>query len=222
MMLHRLTRRWHALVVLCLWGTNLSYVAAQTPNPGTSLLGGWAYVDRNNDGVLAFDDATKPEFSIPNVTINLYALNNNVETLLSTKLTDEFGRYFFENLSAGTYAIKQVQPVDFVDGKDTLGALESIFANQPLPGGSNAGSAGNNLFSGIVLPLDVQGDGYNFGERGMTAFAASKRYLLGSTPSMNSPPPPTQSQIPEPSTLLLMASAAGGAWLLGRRRARTA
>ena len=218
MMLHRLTRRWHALVVFCLLGSNLSYVAAQSTNTGTSFLGGWAYVDRNNDGVLAFDDAPKPEFSIPNVEINLYAVNNSIETLLKSTLTDEFGRYFFENLAAGTYAIKQVQPVDFVDGKDTLGTLESIFASQPLPGGSNAGSAGNNLFSGIVLPLNVQGDGYNFGELGLTASAASKRYLLGSTPIMKSPPPPTQSQIPEPTTLFLLASAVGGAWLLRRRR----
>jgi hypothetical protein len=219
MMPHRLNRRWHALVVLCLWGTNLSYAAAQTTNPGTSLLGGWTYVDRNNDGILAFEgEDPKPELSIPNVTVSLYSVTDGIESLLSTTLTDEFGRYYFDNLTAGTYALKQTQPTDYVDGKDTLGTLRNLFINQPVPGGASAGVTSDNAFTGIVLLPNLQGDFYNFGELGMTAATASKRNLLGSSPRIPSPPPPVQTFIPEPTTFVLLATMSSSVLLLSRRR----
>jgi hypothetical protein len=214
MMSFRLIGRWHALALCCLLGSLQSYAAAQNLN--TSLLGGWVYVDRNNDGILAFADAPKPEIALPNIEVKLFSVTGGIESLLSTTVTDTFGRYYFEHLAAGTYTIKQTQPVDFIDGKDTLGELRSLIQNQPVPNNANAGAVGENVFSNIVLPVNVEGNFYNFGELGMTAAAATKRYLLGSTPLMPSAPPPTETFIPEPaSAVLLLTSFAG---LLGYRR----
>lgn len=218
MMSHRLFKRWHALAVVCLLAAPLPHVAAQTTSLGTGLLGGWVYVDRNNDGVLAFDVDPQPEIAIPNVEIKLFSVAGGVESLVSTTLTDEFGRYYFNNLAAGTYSIKQTQPFDFVDGKDTLGTMRSLLPNVSLPGSASPGTASDNAFSGIVLPVNVEGDFYNFGELGLTAAAASKRYLLGSTPRMPSPPPPEQPLIPEPATAVLLLTACAG--ICGLRRGR--
>lgn len=220
MMPHRPIRRWHALVLLCL-GILQSHAAAQNTNLPTSFIGGWVYVDRNNDGVLEFEDSATPEIALANVEIKLFTTINNVDSLLATTVTDAFGRYQFSNLAAGTYAIKQTQPVDFIDGKDTLGTLRSLIPNQPLPGSANAGVAGNNVFSSIVLPVNVEGNLYNFGELGMTAAAATKRYLLGSTPRMPSPPPPVETFIPEPTSAVLLLSSSAGLCFLRRSRRRT-
>jgi hypothetical protein len=215
-MSHRPSRRWHALALLCLLGSLPSYAAAQSTQ--TSFLGGWVYVDRNNDGELAFADSLQPEIALPNVEIKLYSLTSGIESLLATTLTDTVGRYQFSNLAAGTYTIKQTQPIDFIDGKDTLGMLRSLIPNQPLPGSASAGVAGDNVFSNIVLPINVEGNLYNFGELGMTAFAASKRYLLGSTPVMPPPPPPVVTFIPEPTSVVLLLSSLAGLSMIRLRR----
>ena len=55
MLLQRLIGRAAAILIVCLFGTNVSYVAALPPHtPGTSQLGGWVYIDRNNDGEINF------------------------------------------------------------------------------------------------------------------------------------------------------------------------
>jgi len=40
--------------------------------------------------------------------------------------TDAHGRYLFQNILPGTYALRETQPIEFVDGKDTLGSLQSL------------------------------------------------------------------------------------------------
>jgi len=135
----------------------------------------------------------------------------NVETFVSSQLTNANGRYFFENINPGTYVLKQTQPVEFVDGIDTLGVLQSL-NGQPISPTASPGFMSNNMFSNIVLTPDVGGEFYNFGERGLAAGYASKKFLFGSAP----PLPPA---IPEPATLLLAFLSAVGIWL-GPRRAR--
>ena len=218
MLLHRLLGRGHALVVCCLLGTNLSYVAAQSTVPGHSQLGGWVYVDRNNDGVLAFANDPHPEFVIGGVEIRLFSAIAPQETLVATTHSDDFGRYFFSGLSPGTYSLRETQPVEYVDGLDTLGILQSL-VNQPVPNSASIGVTVNNAFDGIVLPAHVRGDYFNFGERGMAPGYVSKRYLLGSAPLM----PfgfPEEMPIPEPATGALAWTALLGAWLVRRRRRR--
>jgi len=211
MMLHRLLRRVAPFVIACLYGTNLTSVTAAPPHtPGTSQLGGWVYVDRNNDGILAFSNEPNPEFVIGNVTINLYS-QTGPETLVATTTTDQFGRYFFNNLAPGTYGLKETQPVEYVDGIDTLGQMFAL-TNAGVPGSASVGVMTNNAFNNIVLPADVRGDFFNFGERGLAPGFVSKRFLLGSAPTL-----PT-AFVPEPATVWLVLSAAAAALIPRRRR----
>jgi hypothetical protein len=215
------------LLIVWLLGLGLlsgttSHVAAATM-PGLSQLGGWVYIDRDNNGQLAFSTDPNPEFAIGGIDVSLFSKVGIVETLISTIQSDQFGRFLFENINPGTYTLRETQSSDFVDGLDTLGILESL-NGQPIPGSASAGTAGNDVFSNIVLTADVAGEFYYFGERGLTAGAASKRFLFATAPP-NTPPPPGNPPGgppggPEPTSLLLAIIAACGACLASRRSRR--
>lgn len=194
MLSNRLTRRSYLIVAACLLGMPVSNATA-AHIPGFSQLGGWTYIDRNNDGVLNFSYDPDPEYAIGGVNVSLYSKVGNVETLLSTTQSDDYGRYLFENINPGTYVLRQAQPIEFVDGKDTLGSLFS-FDGLPIPPQDSAGSALDNAFTNIVVTANVGGEFYNFGERGLKAGYASKRYLLASSPPLGPP-------VPEPATCVL-------------------
>lgn len=179
-----------------------------------SQIGGWVYVDRNNDGALNFSSDPMPELVIPDVTVNLYQLVNANYQLLSTLQTSDQGRYQFNNLGAGTYRVEQIQPIGWLDGLDTIGSMTLNGTNTFPPGGS-LGTVSNNLFSGIVLPGGSTANFYNFGERGMLPGYVSKRYLFASAPPM----PEAQITIPEPSSVaMLLGAIVGGVALRARRR----
>ncbi len=194
--------------------------------PGFSQLGGWVYIDRNNDGVLAFSTDPNPEYVIGDVVVSLFSVSGGVETLAATTQTSPVGRYLFENVTPGTYTLRETQPVEFVDGLDTLGQLQSL-NGQPVSGAASAGVMSNNTFSNIVLTPDVGGEFYLFGERGLAAGYASKKYLFASAPPPNSPPgnppgdPPPGGSLPEPLSITYALMAGCGGWLMPRRRRRT-
>ena len=210
MLLQRLIGRAAAILFVCLFGTNVSFVAAQPPHTlGKSQLGGWVYIDRNNDGEINFANEPMPEYVIGGVTIGLYS-QTGPETLVATTQTDEFGRYFFNNINPGTYGLKQIQPVQYVDGIDTLGQMFAL-TNAGI-GNAAVGVMANNAFNSIVLPANVRGDFFNFGELGLMPGYVSKRFLLGSAPE----PPITV--VPEPATVTLLAAVRGLAMIPRRRR----
>jgi len=211
MITHRLFGRGYPIVFACLIGAVTS-TATATHAQGIAQLGGWVYIDRNNDGHLAFSDEANPEFVIGDVSISLFSKTNNVETLVTSMLTDPYGRYFFNNLNPGTYVLRETQPIEFVDGIDTLGHLISL-NSQPIPPTASAGTVGPDSFLNIVLTANVLGDFYNFGERGLKAGYASKRYLFASAPPLNT-------ATPEPASALLALTAIGGllSWRSSRRR----
>jgi uncharacterized protein (DUF2141 family) len=64
--------------------------------------------------------------------------------------TDASGRFLFDNLAPGTYAIYEVQPGGYLDGKDTLGSLGGYWQN--------------DLFTGLKLQPGSQATNYLFGE----------------------------------------------------------
>jgi hypothetical protein len=189
--------------------------AALLPAPTSaqfnSYLGGWVYVDRNNDGVLNFADNPNPEIVIGGVDVILYKHTGVDYAQIATTATDPNGRYQFGQLEAGRYKIAQVQPVGWVDGKDTAGVLQRI-SDGMVPPGSNVGVAGDNFVTDIQLTSNTIGEFYNFGERGLAAGYVSKRYLFASTPDH-----PFGEPVPEPTTIAMIVGV-GVALLTAPRR----
>jgi len=201
---HRLIGRSYSLLLACLVSTFALNATAATI-PGMSQIGGWVYVDRNNDGHLAFLGEPNPEYVMGDVIIALFSKTNNTETLYGSTLTDAFGRFLFENVPAGTYVLKETQPVEYVDGKETVGMFQGLngFA---APANPVVGTVGSDQFDNIVLTANVNADYYCFGERGLKAGYASKRLLLlTSQPGLNT-------GVPEPATILLAMFGSCGAW----------
>jgi SdrD B-like domain len=210
------------LIVVALYATASNVIA--TPIFGTSQLGGWVYIDRNNDGHLAFSNEPNPEFAIGGVDISLLSTLGGVQTLVSMTQSDDFGRYLFENINPGTYVLSETPPVEFVDGIDTLGILQSV-NGQPIPGNASAGVMTDNTFSSIVLTAELVGEFYNFGERGLAAGFASKRFLFATAPGLNTLPPPPPGTAgnpttPEPTSLIIALMAGCGSLLALRRLAQ--
>jgi hypothetical protein len=204
---NRLLANEYLFPIIFLAGVTTVDVTA-APITGMSQLGGWVYIDRNNDGNLAFSNDPNPEYVIGGVGVSLF----------SATVSDDFGRYLFENITPGTYLLRETQPVEYVDGIDTLGVLQS-FNGQPIPGNASAGSMADNTFLNIVLTADVGGEFYNFGERGLAAGYASIRHLFGSRPGLGTPPPTGQGgpEGPEPTSLAYALIAGCGGWLTLRR-----
>jgi hypothetical protein len=219
MLLKRLLRRAAAILIVCLFGTNLSYAGAQPTT--TSVLAGWVYIDQNNDGDLTFAPDPNAEFMISGVTISLYSQENGSETFIRSDITDEFGRFEFGGLLAGTYGLKQTQPIQYVDGKQNVGEIFSRTGGPP-PAGSFVGTMDDfeNEFNGIDLPSGSHGDYYLFGEVGLASGFVSKRFLSGYPPLMEFGTDEPGFIIPEPATMWL-AAAAVGMGLIPRRRRRS-
>lgn len=107
---------------------------------------GTVYHDRDDDGVQGLNDE-----GIAGVVIELRDATGN---LVATTTTDINGDYCFEDLLPGEYKITEQQPVDYVDGKDSLG----------LVNGQRNGVQTNDMFNLITLGNGDQGTEYNFGE----------------------------------------------------------
>ncbi|MBA4107336.1 MAG: hypothetical protein C0485_16445 [Pirellula sp.] len=193
---------------------------AWSPAQAASSLSGYAYIDRNNDGQLAFADAAHPEWVLSGVEVKLFSISGTTETLLSTTTTSSIGEYIFSGLSAGTYALRQTQPVGYLDGIDTLGIIRNL-NNNSVPAGANVGTVAADAFLNIALPADARGNFYNFGERGLLPGYVSKRYLLGTAPPIvTAPDPEPASGVPEPATASLLALGGMGFLALRRRLSR--
>ncbi len=109
-------------------------------------LRGSVWHDVNNDGIFGASES-----GIAGVTIQLFDRANN---LVAETVTDADGRYAFDNLYAGEYRIVEIQPGDYVDGKDSLGGID----------GNLVGQAENDSFRNINLLEGQQGVKYDFGE----------------------------------------------------------
>lgn len=217
-MIHR--HRWgRRALALTLTAFALA-TAAWSPVEAASSLSGYTYIDRNNDGQLAFADAAQPEWVLSGVEVKLFSISGTTETLLSTTTTSSIGEYIFSGLSAGTYAIRQTQPVGYLDGIDALGIIRNL-NNNSVPAGANVGTVAADAFLNIVLPADARGNFYNFGERGLLPGYVSKRYLLGTAPPIvTAPDPEPANGVPEPTAAALLALGGMGTLALKRRWSR--
>lgn len=132
------------------------------PPPPPSSLCGYVYVDCDNDGK---KDSGEP--GIKGVKVTLTGTTTSGSSVSRVAYTDSNGAYCFNDLLAGTYTIKETQPSGYLDGKDTQGT----------PG---TGTAGNDVFSGIVLAAGVNGKNNNFGERKDSKYGCNPCYTAPS------------------------------------------
>ncbi len=107
---------------------------------------GYVYNDKNDDGVR---DEGEP--GLPGVTVELYRLDGEEYVKIAETTTDENGFYKFDSLDVErTYAVKEIQPDAWDDGKDAVGSL--------------GGVATNDKIDAVDVYWDAQGVEYNFGE----------------------------------------------------------
>lgn len=144
--------------------TNNTAQATTTVDPVLSTISGVSYVDSNNNGV---QDAG--EQGIAGVTLTLTGTDLQGGTINRTVTTDNDGAYLFDQLPAGTYAITQTQPTQYLDGRDTAGTIDGAASNATV---------GNDEISQILLGSDVDAIMFNFGELDLPF---SKRRFLAST-----------------------------------------
>jgi hypothetical protein len=138
-------------------------------------------------------------------------------------VTNEEGRYLFTGLVAGDYLLREIQPIQYVDGKDKVGEIFTLTGGATsYPDGSQPNAALDEF--NITLPENVHADYYYFGERGLAAGYVSKRFLTGARPLREFESGLKWGEdepgfvIPEPATLYLMTIAAGIGLLRPRRR----
>ncbi|MEM8865309.1 MAG: SdrD B-like domain-containing protein, partial [Planctomycetota bacterium] len=105
-------------------------------------LSGFVYHDQNDDGIFAGEDP------IAGVTLKL--LRDGVDTG-RTAITNEQGYYQFTDLDEGKYAVMEVQPTGWYDGKDT-------------PGTTGGNAAVNDMIAEIMIMFGANSENNNFGE----------------------------------------------------------
>ena len=159
--------------------------------PIPSSLAGFVYVDANNNGN---KDVGEPPIS--GTIITLTGTNDLGQSVTQTTTTNASGAYVFSNLRPGVYKLSETHPINFIDGKDTIGT----------PGGTTT----NDMFSNINLPAGFSGVNNNFGELGLTPAYASKRTLVSPAPPVNlsavytaaaTPPVATSAAIAKPAVI---------------------
>lgn len=111
-------------------------------------ISGYVYHDRSDDGV--YDRPS--EEPISGVMLKLLDADGNDTG--KRAVTDAQGYYQFTNLAPGKYAVMEVHPAGWLDGKDTAGSL----------GGMVDPSVGGDMISMIMLDFGQSGTEYNFGE----------------------------------------------------------
>jgi protocatechuate 3,4-dioxygenase beta subunit len=108
---------------------------------------GTVYEDFNDNGVQDGD-----EEGISDVLIQLFDLDGE---LVSEMRTDANGDYWFTDLIPGEYKIRQTQPDEYVDGRETLGTVD---------GQSRGSHPEDDVFCVHLEPGD-RDINYDFGER---------------------------------------------------------
>ncbi|MGZ6047516.1 MAG: SdrD B-like domain-containing protein, partial [Phenylobacterium sp.] len=123
----------------------------------SSSIAGYVYVDANNNGVREAGEA-----AIPGVTVRLTGTDINGIAVSQTQTTDATGAFLFSvtpSNSAG-YALTEIQPSGFNDGKTTLLAGNPGAASSRKP----VGVDDQDTIGGIVLPVGAALTDYRFGE----------------------------------------------------------
>ncbi|WP_390621528.1 SdrD B-like domain-containing protein [Rubripirellula reticaptiva] len=124
-------------------------------------IGGFVYIDTNNNG-----SRDAGETGIPGVRVQLVPINTIAPQSTLSVTTDGNGSYSFTGLAPGSYEVIEVsQPAGLNDGLDTAGTID----------GRTVGSADNpgDRIHGIDLGSGSNGIEYNFGETPFGSIAGS-------------------------------------------------
>lgn len=113
-----------------------------------SSLAGNVYVDDNDNG-----KRDQNEEGIGNVKIQLTGTDNQGTPISLTAMTLPNGSYQFSGLNPGIYKLVEMQPENYLDGRDSAG--------------SAGGTVSNDQISNIHLGSGIAATGYDFGERQM-------------------------------------------------------
>lgn len=111
-----------------------------------AVISGYVYQDASNDG-----NRDAGEAPIAGVQIDLIDASGQV---VATEQTDVEGRYQFIDVTPGEYTIIERQPVDFFDGRDSIGHVRGQTTGQ---------LSGNDAISVSLQQGDI-GQEYNFAE----------------------------------------------------------
>src|SRR3954452_15828499 len=111
--------------------------------------------DFNNNGEVDFGEA-----AIVGVAVELTGLDDRGNAVSRGVTTDANGIYAFSDLrpsNAAGYTLHELQPAGYVDGVDSLGAVNGVAVGS---------DSVNDAFSAVVLPRPGSlAENYNFGER---------------------------------------------------------
>jgi len=111
-------------------------------------LSGKVWSDVNGDCVY------QPQTDVPLAGVKIDLLDSDGNTLATTT-TDSQGNYKFDNLTPGTYGVREHQPAGYLEGMDILGTV----------GGVTVGThGGTDLLTQITLGPGADGIDYNFCE----------------------------------------------------------
>ena len=113
---------------------------------------GNVYYDANNNGI--FDPE---EHGIGEVTVELYVKDESGQyTYITETKTAADGSYEFNNLDINlSYAVKEIEPEGYLDGKDSIGTLGGVVGKD---------ETGKDYLYDISVKWDDHGYEYNFGE----------------------------------------------------------
>jgi uncharacterized repeat protein (TIGR01451 family) len=126
-------------------------------------LTGFVYIDLNDNG-----EREPGEGGVPGILVTLEGVSDEDTTVGPvTIMTDDDGSYAFIDIPPGVYELTERQPFALIDGKDTIGDL--------------GGEVEDNRFFNIVVPVNVIGEEYNFGELGLKPEFVSKRLFFASS-----------------------------------------
>ncbi len=117
-------------------------------------LAGYVYEDANNNGVKDVGEG-----GIAGVSVRLTGTNDRGASVSQSTTTRQDGSYEFEDLRPGNYVLEETQPLNFLDGKDSVG--------------TQGGTLNNDRFTNINLTQGTDGQDNNFGELRSTSLSGS-------------------------------------------------
>jgi hypothetical protein len=116
-------------------------------------ISGFVYVDTNNDGIKQAGEAPIPGVAVTlsgSDSFHLFPPGSNPFPP-AVAVTDGNGFYQFGPLYPGTFALVETPPVNYLDGKDTIG--------------TQGGNTSKDMFTNAVLRFGQNGANNNFGHQ---------------------------------------------------------